>query len=66
MHNGGAFPAERRMTRPTNIARATTKIADVIRWAERQGFHNVAAELQAALALLPAEAQPKPDKRHHS
>ena len=54
------------MTRPTNIARAATKIADVIRWAEQHGFHNVAAELQAALALLPAEAQPKPDKRHHS
>jgi hypothetical protein len=32
---------------------AKQKIADVIKWAERQGFHNIAAELRAALAELP-------------
>jgi hypothetical protein len=42
-------------------AKATTakgKIVDVTRWAERQGFFNVAAELREALALLP-EPTPK-------
>jgi hypothetical protein len=51
------------MTRPTNLARAATKIAHLIRWAEQQGFHNIAAELQATLALLPPESSAKPDKR---
>jgi hypothetical protein len=50
------------MTRPTNIARAAHKIGLVIRWAEQQGFHNIAAELQAALALLPATPAIKPAK----
>jgi hypothetical protein len=50
------------MTRPTNTARAANKISLVIRWAEQQGFHNIAAELQAALALLPTETAIKPAK----
>jgi hypothetical protein len=48
------------MTRPTNIARAADKIGHVIRWAEQRGFHNIAAELQAALALLSTETATKP------
>jgi hypothetical protein len=51
------------MTRPTKLARGRAKIASVIRWAEQQGFHDVAAELQAALALLPDEPA-KPEPRH--
>lgn len=38
-----------RRAKPTT---AEGKISDVIRWADRQGFHNVAAELRQALALL--------------
>ena len=38
-----------RRARPTTAA---GKIADVIRWADRQGLHNVAAELREALTLL--------------
>ena len=37
-------------------ARPTTaegKIADVMRWADRHGLHNIAAELREALALVP-------------
>jgi hypothetical protein len=33
---------------------ATAKIADVIRWADRQGFKNIAAELRDALKLMPS------------
>ncbi len=50
------------MTRPTNTARPKAKIADVILWAERQGLHNIAAELQAALALLPFEPSHRPER----
>ena len=32
---------------------AKQRIADVIRWAERQGFFNIAADLRAALADMP-------------
>ena len=32
--------------------RAREKIADVIRWADRQGLLNVAVELRGALTLL--------------
>jgi hypothetical protein len=34
---------------------ARERIADVIRWADRQGFYNIAADLRHALALLPDE-----------
>jgi hypothetical protein len=37
---------------------AEGKIADVIRWADRQGFDNIAAELRQALALLPPSEPP--------
>jgi hypothetical protein len=50
------------LSRPTNIARAAAKMADVIRWAERPGLHNIPAELQAALALLPVEPSHKPER----
>jgi len=53
------------MGRPTNLERAATKISSVICWAERQGLHNIAAELHAVLALLKTDA-PKTDRRHHS
>jgi len=42
-----------RRARPTTAA---GKIADVIRWVDRQGFRNFAAELREALALLEAPA----------
>ena len=41
------------MPRRAKTTTAEGKIADVIRWADRQGFHNIAAELREALALLP-------------
>ena len=53
------------MGRPTNLERAAAKIGSAARWAERQGFHNIAAELHAALALLNAEPV-KADRKHHS
>lgn len=34
---------------------AKQKIADVIRWAERQGFFNIAEELRSALADISDE-----------
>ena len=34
---------------------ARERIADVIRWADRQGFYNIADDLRHALALLPDE-----------
>jgi hypothetical protein len=34
---------------------AREKVAAVLRWAERQGFDNVAADLHDALAILPAD-----------
>jgi hypothetical protein len=55
-------PPGDRLSRPTNIARAAAKMADVIRWAERPGLHNIPAELQAALALLPVEPSHKPER----
>ena len=52
------------ITRPANTERARTKLAAMIRWAEQQGFHNIAAELQAVLALLPDEpGKPEPRRR---
>ena len=53
------------MGRPTNLERATTKISNMIRWAEQQRFHNIAAELHAVLALLNAEAG-KADRKARS
>lgn len=44
-----------RRAKPTT---AKGKIIDVIRWAERQGFFNIAVELREAIALLP-EPTPK-------
>jgi len=44
------------MGRPTNLERAATKISNMIRWAEQQRLHNIAAELHAVLALLNEEA----------
>jgi hypothetical protein len=36
----------------------------MISWAEQRGFHNIAAELQAVLALLPDEpGKPEPRRR---
>ena len=43
------------MPRPRITMTATEKITGVIRWADRQGLPNIAAELRAALDLLPAE-----------
>jgi hypothetical protein len=37
------------------LTTATAKISGVIRWADQQGLPNIAAELRAALDLLPAE-----------
>jgi hypothetical protein len=34
---------------------AKQRIADVLRWAERQGFFNIAEELRIALATMPDE-----------
>jgi hypothetical protein len=51
------------MTRPTNFAHAASKIERLARWAEQQGFHNIAAELHSVLALLPAESSAKPERR---
>jgi hypothetical protein len=40
------------------IPTAQGKIANVIRWAEKQGYGHVAADLRAALDLLPAAEIP--------
>jgi hypothetical protein len=32
---------------------AKKRLADVIRWAEQQGFFNIAEELRSALAEMP-------------
>lgn len=40
-----------RHARPTT---AEGKIADVIRWLDRRGFRNIAAELREAIASLEA------------
>jgi hypothetical protein len=39
----------------TQTQTAKQKLADVIRWAERQGFLNVAEELRSILAAMPDE-----------
>ncbi len=49
-----------RRARPTT---AKGKITDVIRWAERQGFFNIATELREALALIPEPTLKQP-RRH--
>jgi hypothetical protein len=36
------------------IRAAAAEIADLIQWADRQGFQDIAAELRDALALLPS------------
>ena len=51
------------MGRPRKLKTPKQEIAAILRWAEQQGFHNIAAELQATLALLPPETSTKPDKR---
>lgn len=37
--------------------KAREGIADVIKWADRQGFENIAAALRHALDLLDAESR---------
>jgi hypothetical protein len=53
------------MTRRRTSVTAREKIADVIRWADRQGLHNIAAELRSALTLMGDEpgAKTKHPKR---
>jgi hypothetical protein len=46
------------MPRPSMIPTVQGKITNVILWAEREGYMHVAADLRAALALLPAEEIP--------
>jgi len=41
------------MPRRARPMTAKGKIIDFIRWAERQGFVNIATELREALALIP-------------
>jgi|HubBroStandDraft_6_1064221.scaffolds.fasta_scaffold2918185_2 hypothetical protein len=41
------------MGRQPKFKTAKREIADVLRWAERQGFVNIAEALRRALALLP-------------
>jgi hypothetical protein len=40
------------MGRRPEFKTAKQEIADVIRWAERQGFHNIAEALRRALDAL--------------
>lgn len=42
---------------------AREKIAGVLRWAEQQQLHNVAAELRSALLLLGDEPAPAASRR---
>jgi len=46
------------MPRPKdrNTRTAPEIIADVLRWAERANFQNIAADLHRALALMPKDA----------
>jgi hypothetical protein len=46
------------MLKRTKSTTTAAKISDVIRWADRQGFHNIAGELRGALALLPVPEPP--------
>jgi hypothetical protein len=43
------------MTRRREPVTAREKIADVLGWANRQGLRNIAAQLQSALDLMPAD-----------
>ena len=43
------------MGRPRKIKTAKQEIAGVLKWAEQQGFENIAAALRRALAAMPAE-----------
>lgn len=52
-----------RRAKPTT---AKGKIADVICWADRQGFHNIAAELRQVLALLPPPEPPAARAKRHT
>jgi hypothetical protein len=49
------------MTRRREPETAREKIADVARWADQQGLHNIAAQLRSALSLLP-EDPPAPQR----
>jgi hypothetical protein len=45
--------------RPRKIQSARREVTRVLKWAEQQGFHNIADALRRALALMPDD-EPKP------
>ncbi len=46
------------MARRPKVVTPEHRVADVLRWAERQGFENVAADLRQALADLNLKTRP--------